>query len=77
VSPYRASANGDDPGLGTRRVVFAGVEHETPVLLRERLPGLSSHEGPVVIEEQSSTTLVPPGSTAALDEHGNIVITRA
>jgi N-methylhydantoinase A len=77
VGPSRGPANGDHPQLGTRQVVFAGVEHETPVLLRERLPARSFHEGPVVIEEQSSTTLVPPGSTAALDEHGNIVITRA
>jgi N-methylhydantoinase A/oxoprolinase/acetone carboxylase beta subunit len=41
------------------------------------LPERSAYEGPVVIEEQSSTTLVPPGSTAALDGHGNIIITRA
>ena len=77
VGPSAPPATGDDAQLGTRQVVFAGVEHETPVLLRERLPGRSSFEGPVVIEEQSSTTLVPPGSNASLDEHGNIVITRA
>ena len=33
--------------------------------------------GPVVIEEESSTTVVPPGHTAALDELGNVLITRA
>jgi N-methylhydantoinase A len=77
VGPTTTATSGEDPQLGTRHVVFAGAEHETPVLLRERLPAQSSYEGPVVIEEQSSTTLVPPGSTAMLDEHGNIVITRA
>jgi N-methylhydantoinase A len=66
-----------DALLGTRTVVFDGAGHETPVLMREWLPALSRHEGPVVIEEQSSTTVVPPGHVAALDEHGNIVITRA
>jgi N-methylhydantoinase A len=75
--PSAAPATGEDPRVGTRQVVFAGVEHETPVVLRDRLPERSSYEGPVVIEEESSTTLVPPGRTAALDEHRNIVITRA
>jgi N-methylhydantoinase A len=76
ASPYHAPADGAEPLPGTRTVVFAGVEHETQVLLRDRLAFGSRHEGPVVIEEQSSTTLVPPGHVAALDEHGNIVITR-
>jgi N-methylhydantoinase A len=77
VSPYAAPAAAEDPLLGTRRVAFAGTWHETPVLLRERLPAGWRREGPVVIEEPSSTTVVPPDSDAALDEHGNIVITRA
>jgi N-methylhydantoinase A len=66
-----------DALLGTRTVVFDGEGHETPVLMREWLSPESRHQGPVVIEEQSSTTVVPPGHVAALDEHGNIVITRA
>jgi N-methylhydantoinase A len=75
--PFRTGADGADPRLGTRAVVFDGVEHETPVLLRDRLPERSRHEGPVVIEEQSSTALVPPGRVASVDDHGNIVITRS
>ena len=47
-----------------RRVVFDGVEHETPVLMRDRLAAGQRHEGPVVIEEESSTTVVPPGHVA-------------
>jgi hypothetical protein len=31
----------------------------------------------LLIEEYDATTLVPPGSTAALDEYGNILITVA
>jgi N-methylhydantoinase A/oxoprolinase/acetone carboxylase beta subunit len=30
-----------------------------------------------VIEEESSTIVVPPGYLARLDEHGNVLITRA
>ena len=69
-------AEEEDALLGTRTVVFDGVGHETPVLMREWLPQQSRYQGPVVIEEQSSTTVVPPGHVAALDEHDNIVITR-
>ena len=76
ASPYHAAPAEADPFLGTRTVVFAGAEHETQVLLRDHLPFGSRHEGPLVIEEQSSTTLVPPGHVATLDEYGNIVITR-
>jgi N-methylhydantoinase A len=75
--PFRTGTDGADPRLGTRAVLFDGVEHETPVLLRDRLPERSRHEGPAVIEEQSSTTLVPPGRVASVDDHGNIVITRS
>ncbi len=76
-TPYHAVADKADPLLGRRTVVFDGAEHETPVLMREWLPPESRHEGPVVIEEQSATTVVPPGHIAALDEHGNVLITRA
>jgi N-methylhydantoinase A len=76
-APYRAVVEKADPLLGRRTVVFGGAEHETPVLMRDWLPPKSRHDGPVVIEEESSTTVVPPGHVASLDEHGNILITRA
>jgi len=75
--PYHAPPEGSVPLLGHRPVIFAGAEHDTPVLLRDRLPLGSRFEGPVIIEEQSATTVVPPGHDAALDGHGNILITRA
>ena len=30
--------------------------------------------GPLLIDEYDATTLVPPGATAGLDDHGNILI---
>jgi len=77
VAPYRGSAAGSDPLLGRRAVVFAAVEHDTPVLLRDRVQSGRAYDGPVVIEEESSTTVVPPGHQARLDAHGNMLITRA
>ena len=73
---YQPPAGDADPLYGRRRVVFSGEERETPVLLRERLRPGSRHPGPVVIEEPSSTVVVPPGHVAALDDLGNILITR-
>jgi len=34
----------------------------------------SERAGPLVIEEYEGTTVVPPGASAALDPHGNVVI---
>jgi N-methylhydantoinase A len=67
---------GEDPSLGSRAVVFAGESHDTPVLLRDRLAPGDTRDGPVVIEEESSTTVVPPGYATRVDEHGNLLITR-
>jgi N-methylhydantoinase A len=76
-TPYSDAGDRADPVLGTRTIVFDGTEYETPVLMRDRLPQESRHEGPVVIEEQSSTTVVPPAHVASLDRHSNVLITRA
>jgi N-methylhydantoinase A len=77
VPTYQAPTEQADPLLGNRQVVFAGKQHETPVLLRQNLRAGTSHAGPLVIEEDSATTVIPPGHTAALDEFGNVLITRA
>ena len=48
---------------------------DTPVISR---PGLSgqSEAGPLVIEEYDSTTVVPPGWNASVDEASNIILKR-
>ena len=63
------------PAGGTRRAYF-GRDHgmlETPVLARADL-GPLPRPGPLLIDEYDATTLVPPGATAGLDDHGNILI---
>jgi N-methylhydantoinase A len=64
-----------DPVMGTRQVVFDGKALETRILARQWLPAHASFDGPVIIEEQSATTVVPPGYVARLDTMGNILIT--
>src|SRR5262249_51215472 len=72
VTPHGGSADGSDPLLGRRGVVFGGVDHDTPVLLRDRMQADRDYNGPAVIEEDSSTTVVPPGHRARIDDHGNM-----
>jgi N-methylhydantoinase A len=74
--PYRPPSGREEPSLGSRRVVFGGEEHETAVLHRARLAPGTRREGPAVVEEDSSTTIVPPGYTFGIDDAGNLVITR-
>jgi N-methylhydantoinase A len=75
-APPFAAPDGDaDPLLGQRDVTFDGRPQETTILLRERLaPGYEA-EGPLVIEEEGSTTVVPPGRALRVDELGNLLIT--
>jgi N-methylhydantoinase A len=74
--PFQPPDDGEDPLLGRRPVIFDHAPHDTPVVMRERVAAGMRFAGPVIIEEQSATTVVPPGYLAALDELGNILITR-
>ena len=62
--------------LAQRQAVFNGEEHTVPVLSRESLPIRFEGEGPAIIEEQSATTIVPPGWRIAVDEGRNIILSR-
>jgi N-methylhydantoinase A len=71
----RHEANGAGTAAsGSRRVHFdaSGGAVETPVYLREEVPAGARLEGPAVIEQLDSTTLVPPGWRVEVDEWLNI-----
>jgi N-methylhydantoinase A len=68
---------GKDPVFDTRQVVFDGQVHETPVFRRQWIPVGKGYPGPLVIEEDSATTVVPPGYDCRVDQFGNIIITRS
>jgi N-methylhydantoinase A len=69
-----ARHDGHDPVMGTRSVVFDGRPHSTPVVKREWMPVGVPYVGPLVIEEQSATTVVPPGYKCQVDDLMNIVM---
>ena len=67
---------GADDHERTSRDVYFGPDHgslETPIVSRPGLAG-AGLDGPLVVEEYDVTTVVPPGSSARLDEWSNIVI---
>jgi len=68
---------GKDPVFDTRQVVFDGQVHETPVFRRQWIPVGKVYPGPLVIEEDSATTVVPPGYDSRVDQFGNIIIARS
>ncbi|WCB91494.1 Acetophenone carboxylase gamma subunit [Baekduia alba] len=59
------------------RLCYFGAEHgtvETPVRTRAHLSN-TPLDGPMIVEDMDSTTVVPPGATCRLDAVRNIVIT--
>ena len=74
AAPFTAPDSGEPAVIGERRVVFGGEEHRTQVVRRDLLRPGDRHEGPVVVEEDGSTTVVPPGYAVDVDRHGNLLI---
>ena len=78
VSPRLPDRISPEPGAGSqedRRVYFGPGEGwiDTPVVVRGALAGAPS-AGPLIVEEYDSTTVLPPGWHAHLDDWGNIII---
>ena len=57
--------------------MFGGVERQVAVFDRDRLPPGQPMNGPALIEEGGSTTLVPPGWSAELDAVGCLLMRRS
>ena len=79
-APLQEISRGGPPSdavTGTRAAFFGGGHGRmaTPVYDRGRLAAGATVAGPAIIEEMSSTTVVPPGFTGRIDRLGNIVIT--
>jgi len=59
----------------TFRVDGSLESFETPFYRRERLPVGEAFVGPAIILQKDSTTVVPPGATARVEQSGSILIT--
>lgn len=57
---------------GTRDVVFDGVPYSSRILERDSLGRGFEMRGPAIVEEDGSTTVVPPGWRCFIDDFGNL-----
>jgi 5-oxoprolinase (ATP-hydrolysing) len=73
-----AEAGGGDPSAALtveREVVFEGAGRcPTPFYDRSRLRAGDRIDGPAIVEQYDSTTVIPPGLTAEIDRYGNILV---
>jgi N-methylhydantoinase A len=70
-----AARGGEGSRKGARRAYFPETRGyaDTPVYDRYALaPGMSL-TGPAIVEERESTTVIPPGATATVDEYANLL----
>ena len=63
-----------DARRGARRARFAGGEVDCPVYVRERLDIGLRVEGPAILEQLDSTTVIGPGQVARVDEWKNLIV---
>ena len=70
-----AGGHGASRAVPVERIVrFLDGRHPTPILKRESLaPGVTL-EGPAIIEQLDTTTVLPPDFRAVVDEAGNLVV---
>ncbi|MBW3560839.1 MAG: hydantoinase B/oxoprolinase family protein, partial [Proteobacteria bacterium] len=62
--------------LATAPARMAGAQHATPLYARDDLPVGGSIDGPAVITEATSTTVVEPGWRATVDAGRNLILER-
>jgi N-methylhydantoinase A len=72
--PKLALRTGNPAPKSSRAVYFGTQFRDTPVYDRASLPSGGRVDGPAVIEEFGSTTVVFPGQTVEVDPHGILVI---
>ena len=65
-----------DARLGERQAYF-GTFVPTAIYERARLPRGARLAGPAIVEQSDTTTVIPPGVTALVDDAGNLRLRRA
>jgi N-methylhydantoinase A len=65
------------PAASDRRRVYLSGWTDTPLFFRDHLPPGVTFAGPALVAQEDSTTLLPPGWVARVDEGFNLVMERA
>ena len=65
----------DDAKVTAREAHFVDDgSYETPVYARSALPAAEAFEGPAIVEQSDTTTVVYPGQRCRTDSFGNLLI---
>ena len=64
-----------DARIGTQTVAFASGRTDVPVYERSRLGAGAAIEGPAIVVQLDSTTLLLPGQIARVHRHGALIVT--
>lgn len=72
--PNTASFVQGQPVASAHRPVYFGAWHDTPIYQRSDLgPGMSFN-GPAIVEQTDTTTVIEPDMKASVDERGNLLV---
>jgi N-methylhydantoinase A len=70
-----AEATGAPREAARRQVGFADGRHEVPIFRRSDLAAGHRIDGPALVEEPASVTVLCPGQRLAVDAYGHLLIT--
>jgi N-methylhydantoinase A len=73
--PARPAADCAGAEIGRRPIWFDGAWIDTPIYDRARLPLGGLFDGPAILEQMDSTTVVDPGVRVVVDAAGNLILT--
>jgi N-methylhydantoinase A len=76
VIPKLGAVGVAKPDHGVRPVYFGGAFRDTPIYDRASLPPAMRFDGPAVVEEFGSTTVVFPQQRLEVDERGILIVRR-
>lgn len=75
IGKVEAVASADGAKIGNHPVYVDGAWIDAPILDRTRLGAGARFEGPAIVTQMDTTTLVLSGQVAAVDDYANIVVT--
>jgi N-methylhydantoinase A len=69
-----ARGSGAPKPMSRRPVHFGKAWHDTPVFARDAFaPGMTL-DGPAIVEQSDTTTVIEPDMSVAVDKHGNLLV---
>ncbi len=72
---FHPPSTGETPReLGNREVDFNGEKISTPILSRAALIAGETFDGPAIVEDEWSVTVLPPNHTLTLHEAGHLIL---